>query len=177
MSKASPTLPSDSQEKTLGVAFFDLSRMAEWASHEQDGQIADFFQRYYVLVDERLEAAGGRIVKFMGDAGLVVFEPQAAEPVIAALDSLACEVRQLAGDYGISTYLNINVHVGSLIAANFGPPGKERFDVIGKTVNIAARLGRRGMTLSPQAFRCLGPETRKTFSKNMPPITYRRPTG
>ena len=75
-------------------------------------------------------------------------------------------------DEGFDAYLNVNVHVGTVLAGDFGPPGGERFDVVGKTVNIAARLGRRGMTLSPQAFRCLSPEGRKRFEKVTRPVTY-----
>jgi hypothetical protein len=40
-------------------------------------------------------------------------------------------------------------------------------------VNVAARLGRRGVTLSSQAFRLLGAEARERFQKVKPPITYR----
>ena len=74
---------------------------------------------------------------------------------------------------GLDAYLNVNVHVGPVLTGRFGPNGDERFDVIGKTVNIAARLGRRGVTLSAQAFRCLSAEARKRFEKLMQPITYR----
>ena len=172
----SAALPSDCTRQKLGVAFFDLSRMAEWADGEQDETAGAFFQGFYALSAARLEPAGGRIVKFMGDAGMLVFEPESAEPVILALDQLARDARDLARSVGLDTYLNINVHVGSVLAGSFGSPGNERFDVIGKTVNVAARLGRRGLTLSPQAFRCLGDEARKRFRKIMPPITYRLST-
>jgi len=173
---APSTLPADCTRQTLGVAFFDLSRISEWADGEQDEIAAAFFQGFYALAAERLEPVGGRIVKFMGDAGLLVFEPDSAEPVISALDQLARDARDLAHSVGLDTYLNINVHVGPVLAGSFGAPGNERFDVIGKTVNVAARLGRRGLTLSPQAFRCLGDEARKRFRKIMPPITYRLST-
>ena len=173
---APAALPPDCTRQKLGVAFFDLSRMAEWADGEKDEIVAVFFQGFYALAAERLEPAGGRIVKFMGDAGLLVFEPESAEPVILALDQLARDARDLARSVGLDTYLNINVHVGPVLAGSFGAPGNERFDVIGKTVNIAARLGRRGLTLSPQAFRCLGAEAREHFRKIMPPITYRLST-
>jgi len=173
---APAVLPSDCTKQKLGVAFFDLSRIAEWADGEQDEIVAAFFQTFYALAAERLEPVGGRLVKFMGDAGMLVFEPESAEPVIFALDQLARDIRKLAHHVGLDTYLNINVHVGSVLAGSFGAPGNERFDVVGKTVNIAARLGRRGLTLSPQAFRCLGAEARKRFGKIMPPITYRLST-
>jgi len=170
---AHSALPLDCRTETLGVAFFDLSRMAEWASSEEDGRVASFLQRFYELAAERLEPAGGRIVKFMGDAGLVVFPEESAEVVIFALCALAAEARECARSFDLDTYLNVNVHVGPVITGSFGPPGAERFDVIGKTVNIAARLGRRGITLSPQAFRCLGPEGRERFEKVTQPIIYR----
>ena len=166
-------LPPDCQTQTLGVAFFDLSRISEWASSEEDERVASFFQEFYVLAGEHLQGAGGRIVKFIGDAGLAVFPKESAEDVIFALWDFAKAARARGLKYGLDTYLNINVHVGPVVAGSFGPPGEERFDVLGKTVNIAARLGRRGLTLSPQAFRCLSPEGRERFDKITPPVTYR----
>jgi len=171
--EARGALPPDSKTETLGVAFFDLSRIGEWASSEQDEVVASFFQEFYALAAQQIEPAGGRIVKFMGDAGLAVFPENSAEDVIFALCAFAREARQRARECGIDTHLNVNVHVGPVLSGRFGPPGAERFDVIGKTVNVAARLGRRGVTLSAQAFRCLGPESRAHFRKIMQPITYR----
>ena len=166
-------LPEDCQTRTLGVAFFDLSRISEWSSSEQDATVAGFLQEFYALAARHIEPAGGQVVKFMGDAGLAVFEPESAEGVILALCEFAGEARRRASEFGLDTYLNVNVHVGPVLAGGFGPAGAERFDVIGKTVNIAARLGRRGVTLSPQAFRCLGRDARKRFDKITPPVTYR----
>ena len=175
--EAAPSaLPPDCQKQKLGVAFFDLSRISAWADSEQDERVAGFLQRFYALAAARLEPAGGRIVKFIGDAGLVVFEPRAAEAAIGALDQLAREVRALGREVGLDTYLNVSVHVGPVLTGSFGAPGAERFDVLGKTVNIAARLGRRGLTLSPQAFRCLSAEARQRFQKITPPVTYRLST-
>ena len=177
-SAAAPTtpesnLPADCETVTLGVAFFDLSRIGEWSSSNEDALVAGFFQEFYLLAAGRIEAAGGRIVKFMGDAGLAVWPDESVERGIFALADLAREAREGARKYGLDTYLNVNVHVGPVIAGSFGPAGAERFDVIGKTVNVAARLGRRGLTLSPQAFRRLGPEARHRFAKITPPVTYR----
>jgi adenylate cyclase len=158
---------------TLGVAFFDLSRIPEWESSDDDCQVASFFQRFYAMAAERIEPAGGRIVKFMGDAGLAAFPEESAEAVILALADFTDAARQAAQAAGLDAYLNVNVHVGPVLAGSFGPAGAERYDVIGKTVNIAARLGRRGLTLSAQAFRCLSEDGRKRFQKIMQPITYR----
>ncbi len=172
-SGAPAALPDDCRTESLVVAFFDLSRIAEWSSSDEDARVASFFQKFYALASEHIEPAGGRIVKLMGDAGLAVFPTESAEDAIFALCAFARDARKCAAEFGFDAYLNVNVHVGPVIAGSFGPPGAERFDVIGKTVNIAARLGRRGVTLSPQAFRALSPEARERFEKNRPPITYR----
>ncbi len=166
-------LPQDCREVTQGVAFFDFSRMAEWASNQEDLRVAEMFQEFYRLAGERIGAAGGRIVKFIGDAGLVVFPKENAESVILALADLAREARERAAARGFDTYLNVNVHFGPMLEGTFGPEGLERYDVLGKTVNIAARLGRRGLTLSQQAFRCLGAEARERFEKIEQPTNYR----
>lgn len=166
-------LPADCETQTLGVAFFDLSRMPEWTSPAEDARVASFLQAFYGVAAKHLKPAGGRIVKFMGDAGLVVFPEESVERVVFALSDFVREARSRALEAGLDAYLNVNVHVGPVLAGTFGPPGDERFDVIGKTVNIAARLGRRGMTLSQQAYRCLSPEGRQRFDKIAPPTTYR----
>jgi len=166
-------LPSDLKEVTQCVTFFDLSRMMEWASNQEDEKVAAMFQEFYQLAADSIEGAGGRIVKFIGDAGLAVFPKEAADRAVIALADLAVETRKRAAAHGFDTYLNTNVHFGPMLEGSFGPRGRERYDVLGKTVNIAARLGRRGLTLSQQAFRCLGPEVRERFSKIDQPTNYR----
>ncbi len=171
--RSGAALPRDCEQRTLGVAFFDLSRMAEWTSPAEDERVAVFLQEFYALAAARVEVAGGKIVKFMGDAGLVMFPEEAAEQVVFALADLAQSARAAGLERGFDVYLNVNVHVGPALVGSFGPPGQERLDVIGKTVNIAARLGRRGITLSQQAYRCLSPEGRERFQKITHPTTYR----
>ena len=169
---ASLSLPPDCRTETVGITFFDLSRLAEWSSSEDDERVADFLQRFYALSAKCLEPAGCRIVKFTGDAGLAVFPTESAEDAIDALSRLASETRAMGREIGFDTYLNVSVHVGPVVSGSFGPPGAERFDVIGKAVNVAARLGRRGVVLSAQAFRCLSEDARQRFHKVTRPVTY-----
>jgi class 3 adenylate cyclase len=169
---APPAPPPGCRIETLGVAFFDLSPIPQWTSSDEDARIASFFADFYALAARHIEAAGGRIAKVMGDAGLVTFPRDDAEAVIFALCDLARDARRLAQDAGLDTWLAVNVHVGPVVEGEMGPPGAERYDVVGKTVNVCARLGRRGITLSPQAFRCLSPEGRERFTKITRPIVY-----
>jgi len=166
------SLPPDCKKETLGVAFFDLSRFAEWASSDEDERVAGFLQQFYVLAAQTLEPAGCRLVKFMGDAGMVVFPVDKAEDAIFALCEFSNQARQAALAVELDAHCNTSIHVGEAITGTFGPTGLERFDVLGKAVNVAARLGRRGVVLSPQAFRTLSEDARKRFQKITRPITY-----
>ncbi len=64
------------------------------------------------------------------------------------------------------------MHTGTVIAGPLGARGDKRFDVIGDTVNVAARLQTRSFAMSAEVFRLLSPEARKSFKKHTPPITY-----
>ncbi len=165
-------LPPGCSVATYGVAFFDLSRMAEWASSGRDVAVANFLQRFYELSADCLEPAGFRIVKFIGDAGLVVIDEGAIDAGAVALVDLCLRTRELALEAGFDSWLNVTLHVGEVVAGEFGPPNQKRFDIIGKAVNVAARLGRRGFTLSGQAYRRLSPKTRERFDKIKTPTNY-----
>jgi hypothetical protein len=53
-----------------------------------------------------------------------------------------------------------------------GVRGDKRPDILGETVNACFLLKGRGVVLSPQAFRALGPALRRLFKKHTPPVTY-----
>ena len=66
----------------------------------------------------------------------------------------------------------IQAHFGPVVAGLYGPAGDQRFDVLGMTVNTAARLESRGVSLSVDTFRKLSPETRRRFQKHTAPTVY-----
>lgn len=144
-----PTLPPDAEETTLGIAFLDLARFARWAALWGDREIAGLLQGFYALTARRVETAGGRVVKTIGDAVMLVFEPERCRDLVQALHALAEEVVSGAEARGFHTRLDAKVHVGPVVAGTFGPPGLERYDVFGRTVNDAARLRGEGIVLSP----------------------------
>lgn len=77
-------------------------------------------------------------------------------------------------EHGWDCHLAAKVHYGPVAAGHFGTVGEKRYDVLGKTVNVGARLESSGVALSVEAFRQLGPKTRQRFKKHTPPVTYIR---
>ena len=91
---------------------------------------------------------------------------------VHALCEFGAAVRRLAREHGFDAHLNVQVHFGAVVSGEFGPPGLSRYDVIGKAVNVAARLGGRGVMLTVQAYRQLDHAARQRFDKHTPPISY-----
>jgi len=166
--------PSARAEVPLLIAFSDLHGYTMHALRTPDAEVAETMDELYRRVANRVEAAGGRVVKFIGDAALMVFPEGAADDGVVALLALKREIEQWLASDGWNARMVVKVHFGTVIAGPFGVGENRRFDVIGRAVNTAARLDSRGFAMSPEAFRKLAPETRKHFKKHTPPVTYIR---
>ena len=160
------------QSEELGIAFFGLGRLREWHSSSEDRRVAEFLQSFYVLAGSTIAGAGARLVKLNGAEGLCVIPAHGMAAGIHALCELAGAARRLAREHGFDAHLNAQVHFGAVVSGEFGPPGLRRYDVIGKAVNVAARIGGRGVVLTAQAYRQLDHASRQRFDKYAPPISY-----
>jgi class 3 adenylate cyclase len=152
------------------VAFCDCARFAQAAKGRTSAELFAGLNDFYLLIDDAIGAAGGLVVKFMGDAALVAFPRELADQGIVALLDLKTRVDNWLRDRSLGESLLVNVHVGDVTLGRMGRAGN--LDLIGETVNIAASLGSRGFGLSQQAFRCLSPEHRKRFHKLTSQVLY-----
>ena len=113
--------------------------------------VVDVLNAFFSAVGEPIEAAGGEILKFIGDAALAVFPvrdghgPAAAceaarratAEAITALDALNT-ARSAAGRPRLDA--GIALHIGEVSYGNIGASARLDFTVIGPAVNLAARL-------------------------------------
>jgi class 3 adenylate cyclase len=123
------------------VAFCDCSRFMQ---HTRGLSSAELFARLndlYTLIDDAVEAADGLVVKFMGDAALVVFPEDLADQGIMALYELKASVDRWLQEHPIANSLTVSVHFGEVTLGRMGRAG--RLDLAGETVHIAATLGSR----------------------------------
>jgi adenylate cyclase len=162
------------QATPLLIAFADLTRFAAQSLCVSDGDLADTVDKYYELVAARIDAAGGRVVKFIGDAALIVFPAERADQGVEALLVLKTEADAWFASLGWECRVIIKAHFGEAVAGDYGAAGDKRFDIIGKAVNTTAMLDSTGVALSVEAFRQLSPDTRTRFKKHTSPVTYIR---
>ena len=134
-------------ERTLVIAFADLSHFAADASTRTNAEIASMLDSLYELIGESVGDCG-RIVKFIGDAALIVFEEDAIEGAVNALRALKESTDAMMQERGWRCRFNAKVHIGAVMTGEFGALGDKRFDVIGTAVNDAARLKGEGVVLS-----------------------------
>jgi class 3 adenylate cyclase len=168
-----PALDGPIQASVL-VAFCDCNRFMARTRGRTSAELFADLNALYLLIDDAITAAGGLVIKFMGDAALVVFPEELADDGIMALLELKSTVDSWLQDRHLGDSLQVNVHFGEVTLGRMGRAG--RLDVIGETVAIAATLGSREFGLSQQAFRKLTAEHRKLFQRYTPPIQY-RPIG
>jgi len=159
-------------EVQLLVAFVDLTRFMEVSRRLDERRIATLLDELYERVGARVSAAGGRVVKFLGDGALLAFAEDAVDAGVAALVDLKGEIDGWLKGQGYDSRLTVKAHFGPVVAGEFGARGDKRFDVVGRTVNTAALLDTRSLAITPQAFRRLEPATRRRFKKHTPPVTY-----
>jgi class 3 adenylate cyclase/integral membrane sensor domain MASE1 len=130
----------EGEEREIAALFIDLVGSTSLAWERPPSQLVSLLNDFFHVVVDVVEAHGGVVNKFQGDAALCVFgapvsrERPAADALAAGRElcsRLADEVPQSFG---------IGVSAGPAVAGNVG--GDERFEytVIGDPVNEAARL-------------------------------------
>ncbi|MEZ7891878.1 MAG: adenylate/guanylate cyclase domain-containing protein [Candidatus Wallbacteria bacterium] len=159
-------------ELNLLVSFFDLANFIKISNSRKNLELFDLLSEFYEFAGNIIENAGGKIIKFIGDAGLAVFPEENVDNGIHALLKLQKETEIFFQKKNVQTRLIVKTHFGCAAYGPLGPAGNKRPDVLGETVNTAATLNSKNFAISPQAFRKLSPQTRKLFAKYTPPITY-----
>lgn len=157
---------------SLLISFFDLTNFAKMAKSKSDLDIFTFISEYYELIGEKVEAAGGIIVKFMGDGGIIVFPESLADQGVTALHTIKKEIDAWLSEKEIASKMHVKVNFGEVVCGKIGTKTKKHFDIFGGEVNKTAMLKTHGFSLTPQAFRILSPESRKLFKKHTPPMRY-----
>lgn len=160
------------QEANLLVAFYDLKRFFIFSQTRSAQEIFDALSGYFEFSGDLIQASGGKVIKFLGDAGLVAYPEDRVDQGVQAMLDLKQQGDAWLTDHNIPCQNTIGIHFGPVVCGPLGTRGDKRFDIIGHTVNIAAKLNSNGVAITPQVFRQLGPETRKRFKKHTPPVTY-----
>jgi len=131
--------------------FSDLREFTKMTEHLPPEELIDVLNTYFEHVYQAVNTYGGEVLRFIGDAMLIVFpaesEDKRREACKAALDaamdafsSLAVlnKLRRRRGKPEIR--FGVGLHVGHVVYGNVGAPERLDFTVMGSAVNRTARL-------------------------------------
>jgi tetratricopeptide (TPR) repeat protein len=105
--------------------------------------------RYFAAVRAAVEAEGGVVEKFIGDAAMAVFglyrsrEDDAARAVRAALSMVGALERlsgQVEASHGVRLQMRVGIDTGEMVVTGLADRASGEFLVVGETANRAARL-------------------------------------
>jgi class 3 adenylate cyclase len=159
------------QELKVLVGFFDLTNFARYTGWDAT-EMMTFLSDYYEFTGDIIEEAGGTVVKFMGDAALIIFPETHVNEGVVALRKLQTQGDAWLAERGINSRNKVTAHFGEVACGPVGTRHHKSFDVFGIAVNTAARLNSNGFAMTAQVFRQLDAETRNLLKKHTPPITY-----
>jgi adenylate cyclase len=154
------------------ISFIDITHYIAIAQRLDTAKLFSFVEEFALLVGAVIEAAGGTVIKFIGDAALIIFPEGKVNEGVQALLVLKEKTDRWLKEQGFPSQLTVKAHWGEAAFGLIGTGTDNRPDVIGHNVNIAAAVPAQGMALSPQVFRKLSPAMRKLFKKHTPPVTY-----
>jgi class 3 adenylate cyclase/tetratricopeptide (TPR) repeat protein len=139
-------VPVQEIRKTVTIVFSDLKGSTDLGERLDSESLREVMNRYFEAMRVELEAHGGTIEKFIGDAIMAVFglptvhEDDALRAVRAA-DGMRTALGRLNEDldrrWGVQLAMRIGVHTGEVVA---GDPAAGQRLVTGDPVNTAARL-------------------------------------
>lgn len=156
---------AEPEEATVIVGLFDLMGFARWSEGRPPGDLLDLARALFQRSGQAIAAAGGQLVKAIGDAGLFVFPADHPDRVVRALWAMKRDCDAWLAERGYPDVMAVRVQIGPVACGQVGPPGDERFDVYGSTVNRAAMMRGRSFTLGASLVDLLSADLRHGLTR------------
>jgi adenylate cyclase len=169
----SPSALAELTERRLVMVMVDLAGFSRAIAPLSSMQLALLVDDFYRLMAERIEASGGRVVKFVGDGCLAVFEESEAAAAVQCVRGLADPVRALGSAHGVALDVGANIHLSVVVDGEVGSGTSRAYDVLGAGVIHVFRMGAGpGIRVSEPVYRQLPNDERGPWKKQQPPATY-----
>jgi adenylate cyclase len=137
------------EKREVTALFADLVGYTPLAERTEPAELVELLNGYYAQMSAAIEAHRGHVSTFLGDGMLALFgalEPnpwQGDDAVHAALamrERLAVYNAELERHGKAPLAIGIGLHRGTGVAGLVGSAGKKEFAIVGRVVNVAARV-------------------------------------
>ena len=144
-----PTGTIDAQRREITVLFADIRNFSAYCEGRPPEEAAGLLHAFFTTATRIIEAHGGLVEEFVGDAVMAVWNaphdcPDHPARALAAAHQLQAEVGAMLDrppPPGLEPLaLGIGIETGSAMVGSFGPAHRRTHTALGETVTIAARL-------------------------------------
>lgn len=134
---------------TCSIFFADVRGFTKASQLLSPRDVVDLLNSYFVYFVEEIEASGGTIDKFIGDAVLAVWgapEPSGDHAARAVDAAIRIQEKILAANRAREAqnlpvmYFGIGISTGEVLAGHVGADTRADWTVIGSVVNLASRI-------------------------------------
>jgi class 3 adenylate cyclase len=138
------------EKRQVAILMSDIrgfTPMAESLSPEATIRILN---HYFSHMIQHIDAHGGIIVDFFGDAVLVFFDPFESPVKPMVLQAVRCGLamekemvrfnREMEEENLPTFQMGIGVHAGEVVVGNIGSESRAKYGIVGKAVNLTQRI-------------------------------------
>ncbi|MDJ0949528.1 MAG: adenylate/guanylate cyclase domain-containing protein [Alphaproteobacteria bacterium] len=139
----------DVETQQAAIWFSDLRDWSRLANELPASEAVALANSYFEVVDAAVTEADGEVLKLIGDAVLAIF-PVDEDPQTACRAAIgaAHNAQERAQAYRDRFAFGIGLHLGEIVYGNVGSPTRLDFTVMGRAVNLAARIEKLTRPLS-----------------------------
>jgi adenylate cyclase len=147
-------LPSETREVT--ILFTDIVGFTARTELLGAEATVAFLDHHFTLVAACIEAEGGTVDKYIGDAVMALWsaiedQPDHATRAARAARAIARALHADNAEREQPVRMRVGLHSGPVVVGNIGTPTRMNYTVVGDTVNTAQRLESLAKDLLPDA--------------------------
>lgn len=136
------------EEREVTVLFADIRGFTRLSEQQTPSQTLSMLNLCFEHICQVIEACGGVVDKFTGDAVMALFgapishadDARRAAQAVLGIEQAMADLQQDPRLSGARLEIAIGVHSGWVVAGNMGSSNRMNYTVIGDAVNLASRL-------------------------------------
>ena len=142
-----------SVSRVATVMFTDIVGFTGQSETMTAPETAAFLNEHFALLSGPIEAEGGTIDKFIGDAIMAFWGAPEAQPdhaaracraALAMREAIRADNAERRATGKAPVRVRVGLHTGEVVVGNIGAPGRINYTIVGDTVNTANRLEQLG---------------------------------
>jgi adenylate cyclase len=147
------------RERELAVLFCDLRGFTRLTEHQLPFDTVFILNRYFEVVGQAVEEAGGHLDKFIGDGALALFglttTPESAsrhafEAALRIIEGVERLNDAFASELDHPLRVVVGLHAGAAVVGDMGYGQARGLTAVGDTINSASRLENLAKELSAE---------------------------